>query len=460
MALARRGAALFLLALVVASVAATGGPAPVAAQSGDDPVRAQGLQWALDLLGAEDAWERTRGEGITVAIIDSGVDLDHEDLAGQVVDHVSCIGAAGDPDRCRGSGQDDNGHGTHVAGIVAARAGNGRGIAGVAPGARLLAVRVLADRCSADGCHAEGTAADVIAGIRWAVDHGADVINLSLGGGALQSALGCAFCDAIEEAWAQGVISVVAAGNDAILPSGFGDTAAVVVTATTRDDERASYSSRNDGILRSARWPVAAPGGEAERDPAQCGTGGSPLGIISTYLADDGSGYACLAGTSMAAPHVAGALALLRSAGLGPEAAIDRLLATTVDLGPAGRDATFGFGRIDLAAAMHRLTATADGAADPAAAASSTTEAPPATAPAPGSTAPAPPPAPTSEPAAPEPEVVTPDTQLAAPFTPEAPAVDGATQEVPAWLTALTVIGVVVTGAWTLVLAARVWQEG
>jgi len=457
MALARRGAALVLLALVVASAAAAGGPAPVAAQASGDPVRDQGLQWALDVVGVEEAWSRTRGAGVTVAVVDSGVDLDHEDLVGQVVGHVSCIGAAGDPDRCRSSGQDDNGHGTHVAGIVAARAGNGRGVAGVAPEARILAVRVLSERCRADACHAEGAAADVVAGIRWAVEHGADVINLSLGGGSLQTALGCAFCEAIEEAWAAGVVSVVAAGNDAILPSGFGDTAAVVVTATTRDDERASYSSRNDGILRSARWPVAAPGGEAEEDPAQCGSGGSPLGIISTYLADGGSGYACLAGTSMAAPHVAGALALLRSAGLGPEEAVEALLATAVDLGPPGRDATFGFGRIDLAAAVDRLTATADAGPDPV---GTPTSAPPTAASAASAPTGPPPSSPTAEGAGPEPEVVTPDTQVAAPFTPDALTGGGGPAEVPGWLVAVALAGIAVTGAGTVGLAARVWREG
>src|SRR5690606_37582017 len=100
----------------------------------------------------------------------------HEDLRGQIVGSVSCIGAAGDPDRCSGSAQDDNGHGTHVAGIAAAASGNGRGIAGVAPGARLLAVRVLANECTSSGCTASGSASDVVAGIRWAVRQGADVI--------------------------------------------------------------------------------------------------------------------------------------------------------------------------------------------------------------------------------------------------------------------------------------------
>lgn len=454
MALLRRGGALVLLTLLVALAGAARGPAvPVGAQSVDDPVRAQGLQWSLEVIDAEAAWERAQGRGITVAVIDSGVDLDHEDLQDQIAGHVSCIGAAGDPGRCRGSGQDDNGHGTHVAGIVAAATGNGRGIAGVAPDARILAVRVLADRCDAAGCQAEGTASDVVAGIRWAVANGADVINLSLGGGAIQSTLGCAFCDAIEEAWEAGVISVVAAGNDAILPSGFGDTSAVVVTATTRDDERASYSSRNDGILRAARWPVAAPGGEAEVDPADCATGGTPLGIISTYLAEGGSGYACLAGTSMAAPHVAGGLALLRSAGLTPEQAVERLLATAVDLGAPGRDAVFGFGRIDLARALDGLTATADTSAP-----SSTTSTTPGASPGTAPTAPPSSDAPPSTVA--DPEVLTPDTQVAAPFTPDAAGGSSRGEQAPGWLVGIAAMAIAVTGLGTVGLAGRIWREG
>ncbi|MGV3758847.1 MAG: S8 family serine peptidase, partial [Actinomycetota bacterium] len=207
MPLPRRAAAVLALGALLGLAPPSG---PAQAQDGDDPVRAQGLQWSLDRIGAEAAWGRARGEGVTIAVVDSGVDLDHEDLAGQVVAHVSCVGADGDPRRCQGSGQDDNGHGTHVADIAAAATGNGRGVAGVAPDARILAVRVLADSCGGGGCQPEGPAADVAAGIRWATANGADVINLSLGGGAIQSALGCSFCDAIEEAWDQGVVAVVA----------------------------------------------------------------------------------------------------------------------------------------------------------------------------------------------------------------------------------------------------------
>jgi subtilisin family serine protease len=350
----RRSPWLLVIAASALLVSVTG---PVAAQGGsasDDPVYEQGLQWGLDTVGAPTAWGTSRGAGTTIAVIDSGIDLQHEDLASKIAGHVSCIGAAGDASRCRGSGQDDNGHGTHVAGIAAAITGNGRGIAGVAPDAQLLAVRVLANDCSGGTCTASGTAGDVAAGIRWAADRGADVINLSLGGGSDVGVLtGCAFCDAIEYAWGKGAIAVIAAGNDSVLPAGFGDEPAVIVTATTRDDGRASYSASSSGILRSARWPVAAPGGEGETNAADCATGGTPKGVLSTYwIAGQTNEYACLAGTSMAAPFVSGGLALLRSQGLSPQQAVDRLLGTARDLGTPGRDAFFGQGRIDVAAAV------------------------------------------------------------------------------------------------------------
>jgi subtilisin family serine protease len=344
-------------ALAVASPRG-GTPAEAQGAPANDPVFTQGLQWGLEVIRAPEAWATATGAGTTIAVIDSGADLEHEDLRAKVRAHVSCVGAAGDPARCSGSGRDDHGHGTHVAGVAAAATGNGRGIAGVAPAADLLIVRVLGDSCTdpADRatCTASGTAGDVAAGIRWAVANGADVVNLSLGGGgATPTGPGCPICDALEEAWAAGAIPVLAAGNDAGLPSGFGDEPAVVVAATTRDDERSSYSAAGSDLLAQARWAVAAPGGEGEQDPADCATGGRPRGVLSTYwLAGLSDQYACLAGTSMAAPHVAGALAVLLSRGLTPLDAVERLLGTAVDLGPRGRDATFGEGRIDLAAAV------------------------------------------------------------------------------------------------------------
>jgi subtilisin family serine protease len=357
--LARSGAALALSLLVLAGPA-TGAPAA------NDPVYTQGLQWGLERIGAPQAWAVGRGAGVTIAIVDSGIDLTHEDLQGKIVSQVSCVGAAGDPGKCTGSAQDDNGHGTHVAGIAAAITNNGRGIAGVAPDARLMAVRVLANECSSSGCSATGTSGDVAAGIRWATDHGANVINLSLGGGTLQNALGCSFCDAIDYAWSKGVIAVIAAGNDSLLPAGFGDEPAVVVTATTRDDARASYSNSTSGLLTSARWPLAAPGGEGESSPADCATGGTPKGVLSTYwISGHHNEYACLAGTSMAAPHVSGALALLLGKGYKPQAAVERLIATARDLGAAGRDPGFGFGLIDVAKAMGPAPATTTTATAP-----------------------------------------------------------------------------------------------
>ena len=431
--------------LLSVGLLALGGDAR-AASGANDPVFEQGLQWGVERIGAPEAWATSRGKGVTIAIIDSGIDQNHEDLAGKVVAQTSCLGTGGDAGKCAGSAQDDNGHGTHVAGIAAATTDNHKGVAGVAPDAKLLVVRVLSNDCTSSGCTATGTSGDVAAGIRWATDHGADVINLSLGGGTLQGALGgCAFCDAIEYAWSKGVISVIAAGNDALLPAGFGDEPAVVVTATTRSDARASYSNASSGFLNSARWPVSAPGGEGESDPNDCATGGSPKGILSTYwITGHQNEYACLAGTSMAAPHVSGVLALLLAQGRTPQAAVDRLLGTARDLGTAGRDPAFGMGIVDAAKAV-----------GPAPTAPSTS-APGSTAP--GSTAPA---APTT--AVPSTEAPTtsgtgapidtlPSTEQAAPLT--TPSDD----ETPGALVAIAVALVLSTGAVTAAAAWRLRQ--
>lgn len=428
-----------LAGLVVVGLAVLGASLPAGAGGSmpDDPVFQQGLQWSLQRIGAPGAWARGTGEGVTIAVVDSGVDLGHEDLEPQLAGHVSCIGAAGSAKACEGSGQDDDGHGTHVAGIALAATGNGRGIAGVAPDARLLAVRVLAHDCSGDECTATGSADDVAAGVRWAVDHGADVINLSLGGGTIQGVLGCAFCDAVEYAWARGAIPVIAAGNDSALPSGFSDEHAVVVTATTRADSRASYSNASSGLLRAARWPVSAPGGEAETDPGDCATGGTPKGVLSTYwVSGQRDAYACQAGTSMAAPHVSGALAVLLSRGLAPQAAVERLLATAQDLGPPGRDDQFGFGRIDLG----RAVGTAPGGT------STTSSIPGTTSTAPSSS--------TSGPSTTVPDGATtsvppvelPEVSGPAPFADDRGSED---RDLPAGLVAVAIAAVVASGALT-----------
>ncbi len=307
------------------------GVVPVEAQSaGSDPLRVH--QWPLDVIGAEVAWAQTRGSGITVAVIDTGVDLAHEDLAAQLVLGNDFV----DGDR---TPQDVNGHGTHVAGVIAAARGNDLGLIGVAPEARIMPIRAL----DAEG---SGTPTAVVAAVNWAVDNGAAVINLSVTevlvqGGSFTSSL----TSAIDRAWEEGVIVVLASGNDdpaasTSFPS-YEKVPAIVVTATDRNDALAGYSKP----VGDARWAISAPGGG--------GLGEISNDIASTFWSRGQSNlYAAMAGTSMAVPHVAGAAALLRAIGLSPAETVDRLLATARDLGAPGRDTTFGAGRLDLSAAI------------------------------------------------------------------------------------------------------------
>jgi len=325
-----------LLSAALVSVALIGGSA---AQASNDPYFSK--QWGLTKIQAEQAWPTATGAGVTVAVVDTGVDLGHPDLAAHIVssgrDFV-------DNDN---SAQDENGHGTHVAGIAAAVTGNGIGVAGTAPDASILPVRVLDEEGS-------GSTDQIAAGIRYAADNGADVINLSLGylsgvdkviliTGEVQPVY-----DAIDYAHSKGVVVVAAAGNDSFPlcsePSGHPDV--VCVGATDQRDAR-SWFSNSDATMTSQY--LVAPGG----DGLTCASD-----IFSTYLRSAESfcsteaGYEALAGTSMATPFVSGVAALAASKGLGRDAVIACLLSHTDDLGTPGRDPIYGYGRVNAAKAV------------------------------------------------------------------------------------------------------------
>ena len=279
-------------------------PAPASATN--DPLFAR--QWPLARIGAPDA--QATGRGVLIGIVDTGVDIDHPDLRGKVVGSAVCIDGP-----CReGGGQDDNGHGTEVAGIAAANTDNRRGIAAVAPEAALLVAKVL----DSDGA---GRVDDINAGIRWAVDRGAKVINLSLGDPdfLLTSLVGTPLRPGIEYAWTRGAVPVLASGNYRVGvvdqgSSNYGDVNALVVGATDRRNAVARYSTS----IGNAKWGMVAPGGFGPGAPADDQ-------VITTTL---GGGYGAVAGTSAAAPHVSAAVAVLLGMGLSPTAAVERVLDT------------------------------------------------------------------------------------------------------------------------------------
>jgi hypothetical protein len=327
-------------AAILAALVALALP-PGAARAAGDPERSR--QWGLTTIGVPAAWSSSTGAGVRIGIVDSGVDLAHEDLASKVVANAGCIGTTGDPARCTaGGGQDDFGHGTHVSGIAAAATGNGIGIAGVAPDAQLVVAKVLTDQGSGD-------INDVNAGIKWVVDHGAKVVNLSLGqDSVLTGLLGSSLDVGVEYAWSHGAIPVLAAGNSNLFGLGsadYGEMNAVVVGATGRNDTMAGYSSP----VGNAKWALVAPGGD--------GISSKPENDIYSTWWESGKRdqYKAEAGTSMATPHVSGTLALLLARGLTPQAAVDTLLATADRRVQCGSNCR---GRLDAAAALGSLPAT------------------------------------------------------------------------------------------------------
>ncbi|MBM3270922.1 MAG: S8 family serine peptidase [Candidatus Sericytochromatia bacterium] len=238
----------------------------------DDP-QASG-QWAIGKLQLPAAWDVTRGtRDIKVAIVDSGIDARHPDLAGQVVGGRDFANNDGDP-------HDDQGHGTHVAGIVAALTDNGVGVAGTAGGASLLAVKVL-------GANGEGYTSAIAEGVQYAVAQGAKVVNMSLGAPQRSTTLDAAIAAAINA----GVVVVAAAGNDGTTTPNYPGASPGVVAVGSSDsgDNRSTFSNHGAWVH------VAAPGSA----------------ILSTF---PGSRYQTMNGTSMAAPYVAGVAALVRSA--------------------------------------------------------------------------------------------------------------------------------------------------
>jgi hypothetical protein len=267
----------------------------------DVPTFGGANDWGVNLVNAPEAWARGyTGQGIVVAVLDTGVDRNHADLAGNIWTNAGEIANDGIDNDANGyvddvygwnfangnnNTLDGNRHGTHVAGTIAA-ANNGFGATGVAYNSRIMPVKVLDDSGS-------GSYSGVAQGIRYAVDNGADVINMSLGGGSTDSAVQ----SALQYASSRGVIVVMAAGNEGAAQPGYPASSAtswgLAVGAVNSSNQMASFSNRA-GSNSSMRY-VTAPG-------------------VQVYSTLPNGGYGFLNGTSMAAPHVAGVVALMLSA--------------------------------------------------------------------------------------------------------------------------------------------------
>lgn len=331
--------------LTLAAVAA----APAQAAT-NDPLRPK--EWGLDQIRAEQAWPASTGAGSVVAVVDSGVDLDHPDLQANLVPGVTTVGCGTQRATCGngdwvgmdGVAQPADSHGTHVAGTIAAVTDNGRGVAGVAPDAKVMPIKALED--------GSGSFEDIATGIRYAADNGADVVNLSLGAMPGVQALTItgvesSVKDAIAYATSRGVLVVAAAGNESfpVCDTPSFEAGALCVTSTDRN-ELPSYFS--NGAIKPDLMAVAAPGGQglvsAEED------------IVSTVPVGTGSvngDYDYYAGTSMATPHVAGVAALLYAQNRTRAGVLDAIISTarTPLVGTGAFTPSYGHGIVDAKAA-------------------------------------------------------------------------------------------------------------
>jgi thermitase len=270
-----------------------------------------GSQYAWERIGAYDGWNLSQGSAnVVIAVVDTGIQLDHPDLAAKLVPGYDYIDNDATPD-------DGHGHGTHVAGTAAAITNNAIGGAGTCPECRLMPVRVLGD-------NGGGTLTGVANGIIFAANNGAQVINLSLGGSGSTT-----LENAVNYAWGRGSLLACAAGNSGTsntinaYPAAYANCLAV--GATNADDSDASYS--NWGL-----WvDIAAPG----------------TGVYSTWI---GSSYNTINGTSMATPHVAGVAGLVRSQGLDHEQTRSRLQSTADPIPGTGQ--WWSNGRLNLLRAV------------------------------------------------------------------------------------------------------------
>ncbi len=283
---------------------------------GASPQPVEVLPWGIDRIDAELVWPSNTADPIRVGIIDTGISNTHPDLLANVKGGVNTINS-------RKGWNDDNGHGSHVAGIVAAL-NNKIGVVGVGPAIDLYAIKVL-------GANGSGYLSDVIEGIQWAMANNVRVINMSLGAGSdVQS-----FHDAVIAAKKAGIVVVAAAGNSGgavLFPAAYPEV--IAVSATDQTNTIASWSSRGPEV------DLAAPG----------------VSIYSTYK---GTGYATLSGTSMAAPHVAGSAALVLNTPVGaydanqngkwdPDEVQKKLQDRSINLGDAGFDNLYGWGLVNV----------------------------------------------------------------------------------------------------------------
>ncbi len=294
------------------------------------------LQWNFPLINLPDAWDLSTGSGVTVAVVDSGVNPFGFDSFGRF--SVNRILPGHNAIWRLPGGIDFNGHGTHVAGTIGQETNNTEGVAGIAYNAKILPVKVMSFL-------GFGLDSWIIRGIRWAADNGADIINLSIGGGGHSKALE----DAVDYAYEKGVTLVAASGNDGTdevdYPAAFENC--IAVGAIRYDKEKTDYSNYGEDL------DLVAPGGDLTVDQNGDDNGDGIYQETFRFLGI-GWDYRYFTGTSMASPHVAGVAALIKSLHpeYGPDEIRQVLQDTAEDLGNPGWDERYGYGLVDAYAAV------------------------------------------------------------------------------------------------------------